>query len=208
MIHRRKTNGSLYIVTAPSGAGKNTIIKRILTADKNLLYSISMTTRSPRAYEHHGESYFFAGKNEFHECIDNNEFLEWAEVHGNYYGTLKSEIHRITNAGFDAIMDLDVQGALHIKDLNSVEAVYIFIIPPNFEILKKRLKMRGTESEEEIKLRLRNAVNELQYLNKFDYVIINDEIDQATNDMQAIISSQRLRTQNFQLDNTPQNLLE
>ncbi len=199
MIQRKKNSGNLFIITAPSGAGKNTIIARLLAGDDELDYSISMTTRPKRAYEIEEQAYYFVNTARFQQLIQKKAFLEWAEVHGNYYGTLKKTIQDILAKGHDAVLDLDVQGAMNLKNMKDIQATFIFIIPPSFESLRLRLEKRGSETEESISLRLENARQEIRYMSLFDYVVVNDVLDKAVGCVQNIIGSQRLRTDNFEL---------
>ncbi len=173
--------GKLIIFSAPSGSGKSTIINEILQKEFNLEFSISATSRVPRGEERDGKEYYFLSPDEFKEKIKNNELLEWEEVYpGTFYGTLKSEVTRITAKGNNVIFDLDVIGGLNIKKMYGAKALSIFIQPPSFDELKKRLTSRGTDSSDKIEERLAKVEEELSYADMFDTVIINDDLDKAT----------------------------
>jgi guanylate kinase len=184
--------GNLFIISSPSGGGKGTLIREVLRIVPNIGYSISFTTRKIRVGEEHGKHYFFIGREEFENLIERGEFLEYAEVHGNFYGTSKSQVERMTSEGVDVILEIDVQGADSIR-AKMPKAVSIFILPPSFEVLKTRLVLRQTESDEELAIRLRNSRGEVEDYKDFDYVIINDEVEKATNDLKTAILAERLR---------------
>jgi guanylate kinase len=169
--------GKLVIFSAPSGAGKTTIVKHLLQQDLNLEFSVSATSREPRPGENNGKDYYFLSTEEFRKKINNGEFLEWEEVYkGIFYGTLKSEVERIRNAGKHVIFDVDVVGGLNIKKFYGNEALAVFVQPPSVEELKNRLQNRSTESEEKIKMRIAKAEQELAYASQFDIIIINDNL--------------------------------
>jgi len=181
--------GKLIIFSAPSGAGKTTIVKHLLQQDFDLNFSVSATSREPREGETHGKDYYFIPENEFKKKIENNEFLEWEEVYtGIFYGTLKSEVERIRNAGKNVIFDVDVVGGLNIKKYYGNEAMAVFVQPPSVEELKKRLRNRSTESEEKIKMRVAKAEKELEFANQFDIVIVNKELPKALKEAGKVIS--------------------
>ncbi|HEY0762256.1 MAG TPA: guanylate kinase, partial [Pyrinomonadaceae bacterium] len=159
---------------------------------ENLSYSVSFTTRAPRQSEVHGREYFFVSRETFDEMVTAGEFLEWACVHGNFYGTSRRQIIEETGAGSDIILEVDVQGAASVRQL-LMDSVSVFILPPSYEVLKQRLIARGTDSPEEIEVRLRNAPEELEQYSAFDYVIINDEIDRAAGQLASIIYAERAR---------------
>jgi guanylate kinase len=184
--------GTLFVVSSPSGGGKGTIIEHVLESVENLSYSVSYTTRAPRSKEVDGREYFFVSRDTFEEMIAAGEFLEWACVHGNFYGTAKSQILEETAAGADIILELDVQGAASVRQL-LMDSVSVFILPPSYEVLKQRLIARGTDSPEELAVRLRRAPDELREYSSFDYVIINDEIEKATRQLASIIYAERAR---------------
>jgi guanylate kinase len=184
--------GTLFVVSSPSGGGKGTIIEHVLDCVDNLSYSVSYTTRAPRSKEVDGREYFFVNRETFEEMIAAGEFLEWACVHGNFYGTAKNQILEQTAAGADIILEVDVQGAASVRQL-LMDSVSIFILPPSYEVLKQRLIARGTDSPEELALRLRRAPEELREYSSFDYVIINDEVEKASQQLASIIYAERAR---------------
>ena len=186
-------NGILFIISSPSGGGKGTLIREVLRTVPNIGYSVSFTTREARDGEKNGKHYFFVSKEEFENRIRQGEFLEFAEVHGNYYGTSKLEVERETAIGRDIILEIDVQGAELVKKQMS-EAVGIFILPPSYEVLKTRLTLRNTESDETLALRLKNAASEVERYTEFDYIIVNDEIEKAILKLHSVIFAERVKT--------------
>jgi len=182
--------GILFVVSSPSGGGKGTLVQRVLKTVENLSYSVSYTTRTPRNGEVNGREYFFVTAEVFQQMIAANEFLEWASVHGKLYGTGRSQVTREISAGRDIILEVDVQGAASVRNLIP-DSISIFILPPSFEVLRQRLIARGTDSAEELELRLRNAPQELKYYTAFDYVIINDDAECAAAKLDSIIYAER-----------------
>lgn len=182
--------GRLIIISSPSGGGKGTLIKEVLDAVPDLGYSVSLTTRAPRFGEENGRHYFFVSKEEFEEEIAAGGFLEYAVVHGNYYGTSLAQTERMTAEGKDVILEIDVQGAASVME-KVADAVSIFILPPSFEVLKARLMARGTEDPADLELRLRNARSEVLQYKNFDFVVINDEIFSAARKLASIILAER-----------------
>jgi guanylate kinase len=180
------------VVSAPSGAGKTTIIKSLVAVDDRFEFSVSTTTRPPRKSEKSARSYYFVGIEEFHEMVRRGEFIEWAEVHQNYYGTTKKEVDRIKSTGRIPIFDVDVQGARQLKGRID-DAVFIFIAPPSVDSLRERLVKRDTESTEQIELRLNNAIKELQDYVLYDYVIINDSVESSVENMRNIVGAETCR---------------
>jgi guanylate kinase len=184
--------GNLIIISSPSGGGKGTLIKEILRSTPGIGYSVSYTTRAPREGEEHGRDYLFVSYQEFSDLIKQNEFLEYAEVHGNFYGTSKTRVNDEIENGRDVILEIDVQGADSIiKDFS--DAVSIFILPPSFEVLRDRLTARATETQENLTLRLKNSFGEVQKYKEFGYIVVNDEKTKATNDLRNIILAERLK---------------
>jgi guanylate kinase len=184
--------GNLFIISSPSGGGKGTLIRRVLENVPNIGYSVSFTTRAPREGEIDGKHYNFISQQEFENLIGKGEFLEYAEVHGNMYGTALTQINRETGEGRDIILEIDVQGAAWVRK-RAPEAVSIFILPPSFAVLKARLEARATEDLEDLKLRLANSRGEVERYTEFDYVIINDEIEKASLEIQAVILAERVK---------------
>jgi guanylate kinase len=178
--------GKLIVIVAPSGTGKSTMIKRLKTDFPSLLESVSFTTRPIREGEIHGKSYFFINQENFKEMIERNEFLEWALVHGNYYGTSKKFVEEALNSGEHLLFDLDVQGTDAFKKYFGDRANAIFISPPSVEELEKRLRNRGTETTQIINVRLLNAKNELLRKNDYDFLVHNDDIEKAYNNLKQI----------------------
>ena len=191
-VSHAASRGTLFVVSSPSGGGKGTLIRHVLEVVENLRYSVSYTTRAPRPGEVDGREYFFVNREIFEEMAGAGEFLEWACVHGNLYGTAKNQVIEETAAGADIILEVDVQGAASVRQL-LMDSVSIFILPPSFEVLRQRLIARDTDSPDELELRLRNAPEELKQYSAFDYVIINDEVDRAMGQLAAIIYAERAR---------------
>ncbi len=175
-----KNKGKLIIFSAPSGSGKTTLVKHLMQHVGNLSFSISATSRKKRGSEINGKDYYFLTANEFRQKIGNEEFVEWEEVYDDkYYGTLKSEVERIINTGQNVVFDVDVVGGVNIKKIYDNNALAIFVMPPSIEILKKRLQGRGTDNESDIKSRIDKAEYELTFADKFDKIIINDNLEKA-----------------------------
>jgi guanylate kinase len=173
-------NGKFIIVSAPSGAGKTTIVRELMKAGLGLEFSVSAASRPPRANEVHGKDYFFITAGEFRKKIKDGELLEWQEVYQDqYYGTLKSEVERIWKAGHHVLFDVDVQGGMNLKNMFPEISLSIFIKPPSLEELEKRLRLRSSETEESLRKRLAKAGSELTYADEFDQVIVNDTLDHA-----------------------------
>jgi len=184
--------GNLIIISSPSGGGKGTLIKEVLEALPDVGYSVSLTTRAPRFGEEDGKHYYFVSKLKFEEKINSDGFLEYAEVHGNWYGTSRKQTENMTNAGKDIILEIDVQGAIQIME-KMPEAVSIFIMPPSYEVLKARLTSRATEDLDALNLRLHNSYTEVMEYSRFEYVVINDEVRLAARKISSIICAERNR---------------
>ncbi|ADH84991.1 guanylate kinase [Desulfurivibrio alkaliphilus] len=185
--------GCLLVVSAPSGAGKTTLLKRILADTPGIGFSVSHTTRAPRAGEENGVDYHFIDRQEFTRRREADDFLEWAEVHGNFYGTSREAVQQALIRGEDILLDIDVQGARQLKEQTGVEAVFLFIAPPSARVLAQRLHGRGTDSREVIELRLENARREMQEADWYDYLVVNDELSEAEGLLRAIITAERCR---------------
>ena len=184
--------GNLYVVAAPSGAGKSSLVKALMEVDHGVKPSISHTTRAPRGQEKHGREYYFVANEVFDQMIAKGSFLEWANVHGNRYGTAREGIERRIQDGDDVLLEIDFQGALQVRQLFD-NAILIFILPPSWEELRARLIRRGEDSPEVIEQRLVNAKAEMARAGEFDFVIINELFERALFDLKAIVHAQRLR---------------
>lgn len=184
--------GNLFVVAAPSGAGKSSLVKALMELDPRVQPSVSHTTRAPRGQEKHGREYFFVSQQEFDAMILGSAFVEWANVHGFRYGTSKKAIEERIAQGADVILEIDFQGALQIKKAFA-NAVLIFILPPSWEELRSRLERRGEDSPEAVELRMTNAALEVAQAREFDFVIINELFERALFDLKAIVHAQRLK---------------
>jgi guanylate kinase len=182
----------VFIVSAPSGSGKSTLVSRLLKDVPRLLFSVSYTTRAPRGNERQDEDYHFISRAEFEERIARDEFLEWAEVFGNYYGTHREILDRARSEGFDVVLDIDVQGARQLKG-RIPDAVSIFILAPSREILEQRLHDRSEDPPEVIARRLREAAEEIRNCRAYDYVLVNDEVERSADTLEAIVKAERAR---------------
>ncbi|MFC3040277.1 guanylate kinase [Virgibacillus xinjiangensis] len=184
--------GILFILSGPSGVGKGTVRKALFERDPDLKYSISMTTREKRPGETDGIDYFYKTQEEFQELIKNNQLLEYAQYVNNYYGTPRAYVEETLEAGKDVFLEIEVQGALQVKE-NFPEGVFIFLFPPSLEELKNRIINRGTESSELVLNRLKEARKEIELMDAYDYVVVNDNVDHAVEKVQAIIQSEHLK---------------
>ncbi|MFM2049716.1 MAG: hypothetical protein RL682_207 [Pseudomonadota bacterium] len=184
--------GNLFVVAAPSGAGKSSLVKALLELDSRVQPSVSHTTRAPRGQERHGREYFFASQQEFDAMVAADAFIEWAHVHNQRYGTSKKAIEERMAQGADVILEIDFQGAIQIKGLFA-NAICIFVLPPTWEELRSRLERRGEDAPDVIDIRMKNAQMEVSNASKFDFVIINELFDRALFDLKAIVHSQRLK---------------
>ncbi|MCC6489836.1 MAG: guanylate kinase [Candidatus Hydrogenedentes bacterium] len=192
--------GIVFVVSAPSGAGKRTVLERVFAQDTRLDLSISATTRPPRTGEVHGKDYYFLDREMFERRVEAGDFVEWAEVHGNLYGTLRDELDRLVASGKDTVLELDVQGMRNVKRIG-LDAATIFIMAPSMAELERRLRARATDSAEVIDLRLANAREEIAARAEFDYVIVNDRVEEAAADLAAILRAERCRASRQQIEN-------
>ena len=183
--------GLLFVVSGPSGTGKGTICKALL-ARTNVSLSVSMTTREARQGEVDGLNYYFVSRKEFQDIIDHDGFMEYAEVYGNYYGTPRDAVFSMLERGRDVVLEIDIQGALKIKEVYD-KGIFIFILPPSMTELRKRITGRGSESQDDIDIRLGEAYKEVSYIDKYDYCVINDEVDTAVEKIIAIMTAEHSR---------------
>ncbi len=188
-----QAKGLLIVVTGPSAVGKGTICDALLKEAPDIRFSVSCTTRPRRPHETHGVEYFFLSHEEFRQKIEAGEFLEWAEVYGNYYGTPRKYVEEVTDAGQDVILDIDMVGARAVRE-KYPGAVSVFVIPPSLEELHKRIRGRGTEDEEAVQRRLQEAPRWIQEGLEYDYVIVNDDLQRAVEHLKAIIQAEKSRT--------------
>lgn len=184
-----KDKGLLIVISGPAGAGKGTICKSLISRNEYWL-SVSATTRSPRKGEEDGKSYFFMTKEDFLKKVDQDDFLEYAEVYGNYYGTPRSKVIDALNDGKDVILEIDIQGALKVKE-NYPEGIFIFILPPSMDVLKQRLVNRGSETPESLMTRFKSAFKEINFVSKYNYAVVNDEVEKAAKKIESIIVAEK-----------------
>lgn len=183
--------GNIFIISAPSGAGKTTLCRMLLESTPGIVFSISYTTRPPRPGEVDGKDYYFVDEKSFMDMVRAGEFLEWAEVHGNLYGTSKKKTLEIIQHNTDVLLDIDVQGAAQIRQ-KGIEATYVFILPPSLDALRKRLEHRRTDSEDVIMRRLQNAIEEIRAYSEYDYIIVNDRLEVALEYLRSVVLSRRV----------------
>ena len=210
MVIKTKEKGNLIVISGPSGAGKGTVIKKLKEINDNFWLSISMTSREIRSNDIPDKTYFFVSREEFERRINNNVFLEYAQYNGNYYGTPRDKINEKLNEGYDVILEIEIQGALKIKELVP-DAIFIFILPPSMKELKRRLVSRGTDSREKILSRFKTAYQEINHVTKYNYVVINDDVDKAADKVNAILLGERCRVDRIEevyLDNMEEEIHE
>lgn len=187
-----KGRGLLIVISGPSGAGKGTICKTFLERNTEVAISVSATTRFPRSGEIDGVNYHFMSKEQFKKKIYDNDFLEYAEVYDNFYGTSKSNVEKLLESGKDVILEIDIQGALKVKE-NTEEGVFIFILPPSMEELKARIIKRGSETPESLMKRFKSAYKEINFISRYNYAVVNDEVEAAVEKLEAIICAEKCR---------------
>lgn len=190
-----KYQGHLFVISGPSGVGKGTLRKKLFEQLPDLEYSVSVTTRKPRKEEREGIDYFFVDEDTFKKYIKENKFAEWAKVHGDYKGTLTATINNAIAKGKDLVLEIDVQGAMQLKD-KYPEGIFIFIAPPSWKKLEDRLRHRRTEGEDELKKRLSDAHYEMDHIKYYDYIVVNNQLEKALEELKAIIISERCRVRN------------
>ncbi|WP_447980565.1 guanylate kinase [Candidatus Nitrospira bockiana] len=198
--------GLLFVVSAPSGAGKTTLCKELVSIVPGLRHSVSYTTRKPRPGEVHGREYFFVEEHQFQEMVDRNEFAEWAPVYGHLYGTPRAALIEMMDKGIDVLLEIDSQGAIQIKKKFD-DAVYIYIMPPSIEALRMRLQQRGGDSQEEINRRLQKAREELWSYREYYYIVKNDDMKQAIKELEAIVLAERIKTKRLDLHWLEENFI-
>lgn len=184
-------NPKLFVVSGPSGVGKGSIVKKVLKDNPDIYFSVSATTRPPRSEDVDGVTYRFLSKEDFEKSIEEDGFLEYAYVHEKYYGTPKAPVVENLSAGKDVILEIDVQGAMNVKK-NMPKAVLIFVLPPSLKVLRERLTGRGTDSKEQVSIRLGKAEEEMDYLKHYDYFIVNDDLSAAVDDLKNIINAEHI----------------
>ena len=186
----KNRKGTLFVFSGPSGAGKGTLLSRLFSELDDLGYSVSCTTRAPREGEQDGIDYHFISDEDFKRHIDSCDFLEWANVHSHRYGTLRSDVQKALDQGRDIILEIDVQGALQVKE-KMPEAVTIFVAPPSLQILEQRFRGRGTEDEQELQLRLKNARQEMEQQERYDFTVVNDDLEVAASQLKKYVQLHR-----------------
>ncbi|ERK31413.1 guanylate kinase [Clostridium intestinale] len=196
------TRGLLIVISGPSGAGKGTICKELLDKNDDLYISVSATTRNPRDGEIDGVNYYFIDRSEFMKKIEADDFLEYAEVYGNFYGTPKSKVEEMLLSGKNVILEIDIQGALKVKE-NSKEGIFVFILPPSMEELKQRIIKRGSETTESLMTRFKSAYQEINYVSKYNYAVVNDQVEEAVKKIEAILTAEKCR-----VDRIKENILD
>ncbi|ADL12961.1 guanylate kinase [Acetohalobium arabaticum] len=188
----KSEEGKLIILSGPSAVGKGTVITALMDEYQDISYSVSVTTRQPRVDEEDGVDYFFVSETEFKEMIDNDEFIEWAKVHENYYGTPKKCVEDTLASGQDVILEIDIQGAAQVKK-SYQQGVFIFLAPPSLEELEARIQKRGTDSQKAIEVRMENATEEMERAENYDYIVVNDEVEEAVEKVKSVIIAERCK---------------
>jgi len=183
----------MYVLSSPSGAGKTSIANKLITQDEQISMSISMTTRKPRPGEVDGKDYIFVSKEEFNQAIEHNQLLEWAEVFGNYYGTPREAVENQLKEGRDVLFDIDWQGTQQLHEKVGNDLVRLFILPPSVNVLEERLKRRGQDEEHIVQARMKEAANQISHWAEYDYVIINENLDESLSEVQNILNAERLK---------------
>ncbi len=184
--------GKLFVISGPSGAGKGTINKIVLEERNDIIMSVSATTREPRQGEVDGKNYYFISEEEFLKKIDNDEFIEWAKVYGNYYGTLKEEVSNILSTGKNVLLEIDIQGAMQVRE-NYPEGIFVFVLPPSMSELKTRILGRGSETTQSFQTRFLSAVSEIERIKYYDYYVVNDRVEAATETIKCIVEAETHR---------------
>jgi guanylate kinase len=203
----KKNKGIVFVISGPSGAGKTTLYKKAISVLPNIKHSVSFTTRSPRPGEVNNKDYTFISRDEFMSMVHTGEFAEWAEIHGELYGTSKKRLKEITDSGVDAILDIDVQGAVQLKE-KFKGGIYIFILPPSLEVLRERLEKRMVNAKEEMEKRLEVAVEEVKRYIEYDYVIVNSILEDAFRELESIIIANRAKTKRFRAEWIKENFFK
>ena len=204
--HLPERRGILFIISAPSGTGKTTLCKQIVTSVPGLWHSVSYTTRKPRPGEESGREYFFSGEKQFQEMVARNEFMEYAHIYGNWYGTPRKALMDNMEKGIDVLLEVDVQGALQIKK-KFEDAVYIFLLPPSLDVLRIRLQQRASDSQEETHRRLQKVKEEVWSFREYYYIVRNDDLAQSLNELQSIFIAERLKTKRLDMNWLEQNFI-
>jgi len=204
--HLPERRGILFIISAPSGTGKTTLCKQIATSVSGLWHSVSYTTRKPRPGEESGREYFFIEEKQFQAMVARNEFMEYAHIYGNWYGTPRKALMDNMGKGIDVLLEIDVQGALQIKK-KFEDAVYIFLLPPSMDVLRTRLQDRASDSQEEIHRRLQKVKEEVWSFREYYYIVRNDELAQSLNELQSIFIAERLKTKRLDMNWLEQNFI-
>lgn len=194
---KKRNRKTLFIISAPSGAGKTTLCRKIVHTVDNLKLSVSFTTRQPRKGETDNIDYSFISRREFMKMVEKGDFIEWAEVHGNFYGTSRARLQELMDSGYDVLLDIDTQGAKQIAETRD-ESVFVFILPPSMKVLRERLEKRKSNTREDIERRLRRALDEIRDYRTYDYVIVNDVLRNSVKGFEAVIAAERLRSEKIE----------